>query len=329
MTYFYEKAEEQPTPRSASRCSEDDFRYPGPEAADAARRRSSCSPTAVEAAARTVDEPTPNRLREMIRKVANAIVARRPARRVRPDLRRPRQDPGGVPADPGRACTTTASTIRDSTSDGPKPAPAAAGGSAAVARQRRGDVEIAVVAKQRGVDASPLRCDAAPRSRERLRAAPRRATAPPRVAVCLVGDRRARDAQSQRFRGKDATTDVLSFPARRGRLPTDAPPRRHRDLRSARGRARRARRGTRWPGRSAILAPSRLPAPPRLRSRDGRRQRCCALQRALLARLALGAPTDATDEPPRRHSGSAGAAPRCSCLLDLALSILLLARSPL
>jgi putative nucleotidyltransferase with HDIG domain len=72
MTFFYEKAKAQADPSLGS-VKEQDFRYPGPrpQTREAAIFMLA---DAVEAAARTVDDPTPNRLREMIRKVTNAIV---------------------------------------------------------------------------------------------------------------------------------------------------------------------------------------------------------------------------------------------------------------
>jgi membrane-associated HD superfamily phosphohydrolase len=72
MTYFYEKAKSSTDP-SLGPVKEEDFRYPGPkpQTREAAIFMLADS---VEAAARTIDEPTPNRLGEMIRKVTNAIV---------------------------------------------------------------------------------------------------------------------------------------------------------------------------------------------------------------------------------------------------------------
>ena len=52
---------------------EEDFRYPGPKP-QTREAAIFMLADAIEAAARTVDEPTANRLKEMIRKVTNAIV---------------------------------------------------------------------------------------------------------------------------------------------------------------------------------------------------------------------------------------------------------------
>ena len=72
MTYFYEKARSGRDP-SLGPVKEDEFRYPGPKPSTREAAIFMLA-DAVEAAARTVDEPTANRLREMIRKVTNAIV---------------------------------------------------------------------------------------------------------------------------------------------------------------------------------------------------------------------------------------------------------------
>jgi putative nucleotidyltransferase with HDIG domain len=72
MTYFYERARTQDEKVGKS-IKKEDFRYPGPKP----RTREAAIfmlADAVEAAARTVEEPTANRLREMIRKVSNAVV---------------------------------------------------------------------------------------------------------------------------------------------------------------------------------------------------------------------------------------------------------------
>jgi hypothetical protein len=72
MTYFYEKAKSGADPAQRP-VDQNDFRYPGPKPQT---REAAIFMLAdgVEAAARTIDEPTANRLREMIRKVTNAIV---------------------------------------------------------------------------------------------------------------------------------------------------------------------------------------------------------------------------------------------------------------
>ncbi len=72
MSYFYEKAKRETGPFSREP-NPDDYRYPGPKPKT---REAAIFMLAdgIEAAARTVTDPTPNRLREVIRKVANAIV---------------------------------------------------------------------------------------------------------------------------------------------------------------------------------------------------------------------------------------------------------------
>jgi putative nucleotidyltransferase with HDIG domain len=72
MTYFFEKAKSSADP-SLDPVKEVDFRYPGPKP-QTREAAIFMLADAVEAAARTVEEPTPNRLREMIRKVTNAVV---------------------------------------------------------------------------------------------------------------------------------------------------------------------------------------------------------------------------------------------------------------
>jgi putative nucleotidyltransferase with HDIG domain len=72
MTFFYDKARRQNS-TSGREPNEDDFRYPGPKP----RTREAAIfmlADGIEAAARTVDDATPNRLQEVIRKVANVIV---------------------------------------------------------------------------------------------------------------------------------------------------------------------------------------------------------------------------------------------------------------
>jgi putative nucleotidyltransferase with HDIG domain len=72
MSYFYEKARQSSDP-SLGEIKEDDFRYPGPRPKT---REAAIFMLAdgVEAAARTIEEPTPSNLREMIKKIASAIV---------------------------------------------------------------------------------------------------------------------------------------------------------------------------------------------------------------------------------------------------------------
>ncbi len=72
MGYFFEKAKAQSDP-TLGPVSEDEFRYTGPKPQT---REAAIFMLAdgIEAAARTIDEPTAGRLQEMIRKVSNAIV---------------------------------------------------------------------------------------------------------------------------------------------------------------------------------------------------------------------------------------------------------------
>jgi membrane-associated HD superfamily phosphohydrolase len=72
MTYFYEKARSSTDPKQNA-VKETDFRYPGPKP-QTREAAIFMLADAVEAAARTVDDPTPNRLREAIRKVTNSVV---------------------------------------------------------------------------------------------------------------------------------------------------------------------------------------------------------------------------------------------------------------
>lgn len=72
MTYFYEKARRNADP-SLGPVQEEDFRYPGPKP-QTREAAIFMLADAVEAAARTVDEPTPRRLVELIRKVSDTIV---------------------------------------------------------------------------------------------------------------------------------------------------------------------------------------------------------------------------------------------------------------
>jgi putative nucleotidyltransferase with HDIG domain len=72
MTYFYEKAKNSVDP-ALGPVKEEDFRYPGPKP-QTREAAIFMLADAVEAAARTVDEPTPNRLKELIRKITNSIV---------------------------------------------------------------------------------------------------------------------------------------------------------------------------------------------------------------------------------------------------------------
>ncbi len=71
MTYFFEKAKKlAPT---GSEVNDDDFRYPGPKP-QTKEAAIFMLADGVEAAARTIEEPTPSRLREMIHQIAGRIV---------------------------------------------------------------------------------------------------------------------------------------------------------------------------------------------------------------------------------------------------------------
>jgi putative nucleotidyltransferase with HDIG domain len=72
MTFFFEKAKNA-SDKSLGPVKEEDFRYPGPKP-QTREAAIFMIADAVEAAARTIQDPTPNRLREMIRKVTNSIV---------------------------------------------------------------------------------------------------------------------------------------------------------------------------------------------------------------------------------------------------------------
>jgi putative nucleotidyltransferase with HDIG domain len=71
MTYFFEKAKKQAAP--GTEVSDDDFRYPGPKPQTKEAALFMLA-DGVEAAARTIDEPTPSRLKEMIQRIAGRIV---------------------------------------------------------------------------------------------------------------------------------------------------------------------------------------------------------------------------------------------------------------
>jgi putative nucleotidyltransferase with HDIG domain len=71
MTYFYEKAKKLAGP--GSEISDDDFRYPGPKP-QTKEAAIFMLADGVEAAARTIEEPTPSRLKEMIHTIAGRIV---------------------------------------------------------------------------------------------------------------------------------------------------------------------------------------------------------------------------------------------------------------
>ncbi|MBZ5640245.1 MAG: HDIG domain-containing protein [Acidobacteriia bacterium] len=72
MTYFYDKARKTADP-SLGPVSEADFRYPGPKP-QTKETAIFMLADGVEAAARTLDEPTPGRLGELIHKITSAIV---------------------------------------------------------------------------------------------------------------------------------------------------------------------------------------------------------------------------------------------------------------
>ncbi len=71
MTYFFEKAKKQAP--AGSEVNDDDFRYPGPKP-QTKEAAIFMLADGVEAAARTIDEPTPSRLKEMIHQIAGRIV---------------------------------------------------------------------------------------------------------------------------------------------------------------------------------------------------------------------------------------------------------------
>jgi putative nucleotidyltransferase with HDIG domain len=72
MTYFFEKARRTANP-ALGEVREEDFRYPGPKPQT---REAAIFMLAdgIEAAARTLEDPTPNRLREVIHKIASTVV---------------------------------------------------------------------------------------------------------------------------------------------------------------------------------------------------------------------------------------------------------------
>ncbi len=72
MTYFYDKAQKTSDP-SLGPVKEEDFRYPGPKP-QTKEAAIFMLADAVEAAARTVDDPNANRLREVIQKITNTVV---------------------------------------------------------------------------------------------------------------------------------------------------------------------------------------------------------------------------------------------------------------
>ena len=109
MTYFYEKARKQAA--AGSEVNDDDFRYPGPKP-QTKEAAIFMLADGVEAAARTIEEPTPSRLKEMIHQIAGRIVLDGQFDAVRPDLRRPREDRAGVPPRRWSGCTTIASITR-------------------------------------------------------------------------------------------------------------------------------------------------------------------------------------------------------------------------
>ena len=71
MTYFFEKAKKQTA--AGSEVNDDDFRYPGPKP-QTKEAAIFMLADGVEAAARTIEEPTPSRLKEMIQRIAGRIV---------------------------------------------------------------------------------------------------------------------------------------------------------------------------------------------------------------------------------------------------------------
>jgi putative nucleotidyltransferase with HDIG domain len=71
MTYFFEKAKKQAP--AGTEVNDDDFRYPGPKP-QTKEAAIFMLADGVEAAARTIEEPTPSRLKEMIHQIAGRIV---------------------------------------------------------------------------------------------------------------------------------------------------------------------------------------------------------------------------------------------------------------
>ena len=71
MTFFFEKAKRLAVP--GSEVNDDDFRYPGPKP-QTKEAAIFMLADGVEAAARTIEEPTPSRLKEMIHQIAGRIV---------------------------------------------------------------------------------------------------------------------------------------------------------------------------------------------------------------------------------------------------------------
>ena len=71
MTYFFEKAKKQASDGSV--VNDDDFRYPGPKP-QTKEAAIFMLADGVEAAARTIEEPTPSRLKEMIHRIASRVV---------------------------------------------------------------------------------------------------------------------------------------------------------------------------------------------------------------------------------------------------------------
>jgi cyclic-di-AMP phosphodiesterase PgpH len=72
MTYFYEKAKRQAA-SAGSEINDGDFRYPGPKP-QTKEAAIFMLADGVEAAARTIEDPTPSRLREMIHQIASRVV---------------------------------------------------------------------------------------------------------------------------------------------------------------------------------------------------------------------------------------------------------------
>jgi hypothetical protein len=71
MTYFFEKAKKQAS--AGNEVNDDDFRYPGPKP-QTKEAAIFMLADGIEAAARTIEEPTPSRLKEMIQRIASRIV---------------------------------------------------------------------------------------------------------------------------------------------------------------------------------------------------------------------------------------------------------------
>jgi len=71
ITYFYQKAKEKENPEMES-LNEEDFRYPGPKPQTKEAGLVMLA-DAVEAASRTLSEPTPSRIKSLVQRITNSI----------------------------------------------------------------------------------------------------------------------------------------------------------------------------------------------------------------------------------------------------------------